>query len=95
MEVDYELFLQELEEDPELRSGVNIYKNYTATNQKRGRQPSSLMEIEDQMNPRLRDVDNESESESEIPEIDISEMLDDLDLNDDDDESDEVEQSSD
>lgn len=61
MEQDYEMFLQELEEDPELRASVNIYKNSNVV----------MMAAEA----------GGDDEENEIPTIDISEMLEDLDLN--------------
>lgn len=64
MEADYEQFMQDLEEDPELRSSVNIYRRKDAL------PPSQSMEVD-------VDVDDEA------PEIDISEMLEDLEIGDD------------
>ncbi|KAK5779078.1 60S ribosomal export protein NMD3 PWA37_003924 [Arxiozyma heterogenica] len=70
-EKDYELFLQELEEDEELRKNVNMYK--VAEIQK----SNSLESGDDD------DADDDYKSgefeESDAPEIDVDELLDELD----------------
>lgn len=55
-ERDYELFLRDLEQDQEMRSAINLYKNQEAKN----------------------NMDDEEDDE-EGPQIDISELLDDMD----------------
>ncbi|KAJ3129816.1 hypothetical protein HK098_008050 [Nowakowskiella sp. JEL0407] len=61
-ELDYELFMRDLEEDAELRGMVNLYKA-----PKRGGEP----EQEDE-------EDMEDEDDEEFPEISVNELLDDL-----------------
>ena len=58
---EYNDFLEDLEEDPELRKNVNVYKD---KNKIVGEMP----------------VDQDSISDSEIPQITLAEMLDDLDI---------------
>jgi len=58
---EYNDFMEDLEEDPELRKNVNIYKD---TAKIAGEMP----------------VDQDSISDSEIPQITLAEMLDDLDI---------------
>ncbi|CCK70339.1 ribosome-binding protein NMD3 KNAG_0E00710 [Huiozyma naganishii CBS 8797] len=63
-EKDYELFLQELEEDDELRQNINLYKNrqFAPTNPN----PNGVEEAEE-------------EEDADAPEINIDELLDELD----------------
>merc|ERR1712203_90354 len=58
---EYNDFLEDLEEDPELRKNVNVYKDAAKIS---GEMP----------------VDQDSISDSEIPQITLAEMLDDLDI---------------
>lgn len=58
-EEDYERFLQDLEEDVELRQNVNLYK--TKTNDQK-----IFMNV---------DIENEIENSDEFPEIDVSELV--------------------
>ena len=62
--MDYEMFLEDIEEDPEFRSGMNIYRN-----------EAYKVSLSAEMNA----TDDEEE---DFPEIDITEMLDELDLED-------------
>ncbi|EMR08974.1 hypothetical protein PNEG_02749 [Pneumocystis murina B123] len=61
-EEDYERFLQDLEEDIELRQNVNLYK--TKTNCKK-----ISMNV---------DIEDETESSDEFPEIDVNELIDEI-----------------
>jgi nonsense-mediated mRNA decay protein 3 len=47
MEQDYELFLQDLEEDPELRQNVNLYKDSNAMNMDTTTEENTIEEEED------------------------------------------------
>lgn len=62
VEQDYEAFLQELEEDQELRSTINLYKNNT-----KPRRDVDLME-----------EDDEEEENPNVPQVSLDELLDDL-----------------
>lgn len=58
-ENDYDAFLEELEEDPELRQTINLYKDHEALQQKQ------IMQ---------------EQGEDDGPEIDVTELLDDLEI---------------
>ncbi|KAJ3207372.1 hypothetical protein HDU67_007514 [Dinochytrium kinnereticum] len=62
-ELDYELFLRDIEEDPELRGMVNLYKDPN----KRGGDEEMSMADED-----------EEEPEEDFPDVDETELLEDL-----------------
>lgn len=64
-EKDYELFLQELEEDEELRQNINLYKNQNAQGNTAGVITNAGAQAE--------------EEEDDAPEINIDELLDELD----------------
>ncbi|KAF9163887.1 hypothetical protein DFQ26_002044 [Actinomortierella ambigua] len=68
IEQDYELFLRDLEEDPELRATVNLYKSDKAKQQQT---PDVAM-----------DDDEEEEEEEDFPEVSLDELLDNLTLDD-------------
>ena len=68
-EQDYELFLRDLEEDPELRGMVNLYKGCVfnlAPDQPEPQDGDEFMEASDE------------EPEADFPEIDIDDLLDDV-----------------
>ena len=62
---DYELFLQELEEDDELRQTINLYKA--------GENQPQVSRNHDDMN------DEDEDDDEDAPEIGIDELLDELD----------------
>ncbi|KAJ3105972.1 ribosome-binding protein, partial [Phlyctochytrium bullatum] len=62
-ELDYELFLRDIEEDPELRGMVNLYKDPNKTS------GANDMDMED---------DDEEEVEEDFPDVDDTELLEDL-----------------
>ena len=64
-ERDYELFLQELEEDDELRQTINLYKA--------GENQPQVSRNHDDMN------DEDEDDDEDAPEIGIDELLDELD----------------
>lgn len=66
VELDYELFLQELEEDEELRSTVNLYKKSNSSGGEKNRTRNVEM------------GDAESDGDEEGPSIAVDELLDDL-----------------
>ncbi|ODV90810.1 hypothetical protein CANCADRAFT_111251 [Tortispora caseinolytica NRRL Y-17796] len=65
VEQDYEMFLQELEEDAELRNTVNLYK----------RKDEAMPSVVD-AHP---EEDDDMDDSASLPEIDVNELLDELD----------------
>ncbi|KAJ1511591.1 hypothetical protein HMI54_015290 [Coelomomyces lativittatus] len=73
---EYELFLQELEEDPEIRAQVQVYKNKEVLDQ--------LTEyLQSHPNPTTLTSLGMEDEETGRPEIPLEELLEDLDLEDD------------
>ncbi|MCJ1454816.1 ribosome-binding protein [Mycoblastus sanguinarius] len=73
MERDFEMFLQDVEEDPEYRSGLALYKAEQAKRQKdkmEGLETASVAETEET---------EETEEGEEVPKIDMDELLNDFD----------------
>lgn len=64
-EEDMSLFIQSIEEDSELRSSINLYKN---------------TEYLPQQQQQESNADDEMDEEEDIPEIQLAELLDDLTL---------------
>ncbi|OZJ04343.1 hypothetical protein BZG36_02381 [Bifiguratus adelaidae] len=78
LENDYEMFLRDLEEDPELRSNINIFKDTNAV--AKAKKSQYAMAVEDEM----QDQDEDGEEEEEdFPEISLEEMMDEMTLQDD------------
>eukprot|EP01116_Phalansterium_solitarium_P014670 TRINITY_DN3242_c0_g1_i1.p1 TRINITY_DN3242_c0_g1~~TRINITY_DN3242_c0_g1_i1.p1 ORF type:complete len:509 (-),score=207.42 TRINITY_DN3242_c0_g1_i1:481-2007(-) len=71
-ENDYERFMQDLEEDPELRSQINLYKDAEAIARKQAQQHEEMGEA--------------AEEDEEFPEVGLEELLDEMTINDADDE---------
>ncbi|GAW03493.1 NMD3-domain-containing protein [Lentinula edodes] len=75
VEEDYEHFLRDLEEDPEMRSAVNLYKSTDVnmkTETKRGpKKPQFAMDIDE----TPRQIEEEEEEEADFPEIQLDELL--------------------
>lgn len=72
-ERDYELFLQELEEDEELRKNINLYKNNNAT-------VVTNTPVDQYGNPVANQGgEEEDDDDDDAPEINIDELLDELD----------------
>ncbi|CAO3626961.1 unnamed protein product [Cunninghamella echinulata] len=69
IEYDMEMFMRDIEEDPELRSTVNIFKNQNNNNNK-----AATTDDNDMM------TDGEEEEE-DFPEISLEEMLDEMQIN--------------
>ncbi|CAO3616970.1 unnamed protein product [Cunninghamella blakesleeana] len=67
IEYDMEMFMRDIEEDPELRSTVNIFKNQNTTT------------ITTNNNDMM--TDNEEEEEEDFPEVSLEEMLDEMQIN--------------
>jgi nonsense-mediated mRNA decay protein 3 len=92
VEKDYELFLRDLEEDPEFRSAVNIYKAETpgtdvnmsagsglGGGKKKTVRMANDMDIEEEAEEEANDDDDDMEEEEEdFPEIELHELLEDL-----------------
>ena len=89
VEEDYELFLRDLEEDPELRSGINLYKATEvkmappdAEKKSSRRKVQYAMEV-DEPSPVVEVVPssstipgaNEEEEEPDFPEVNLDELL--------------------
>ena len=68
---DYADFLEDLEEDPVMRSKVNIYAD-------KGKQKQGSSRVQDHGDGM--EVDGESNADEEYPKISLAEMLDDLNL---------------
>eukprot|EP00842_Homolaphlyctis_polyrhiza_P001175 jgi/Hompol1/2058/HPOL_002042-RA len=64
-EQDYELFLRDVEEDPELRGMINLYKAPGAANQDEEDEDESM-------------AASDEEPEEDFPEINVDELLDDM-----------------
>ena len=62
-EKDYEMFLQDVEEDPELRGMMNLFKNADAVVS---------------TDPDEEMIDSEDEPEADFPEINMDDLLDDI-----------------
>ncbi|KAJ2720385.1 ribosome-binding protein [Coemansia sp. Benny D115] len=75
MEADFETFLRDLEEDPELRQTINLYKDTDAA----ARHAAGGVDSNDM---------DDDDDEEELPEVPLEELLDDLKINDDDDDDD-------
>ncbi|KAJ9121479.1 hypothetical protein QFC22_002095 [Naganishia vaughanmartiniae] len=94
VEKDYELFLRDLEEDPELRSAVNIYKtdkpvvadvNMTAGSGLGGKKKTVRMandmdieEVAEEEQEQPADDDEMEDEEEDFPDIQLHELLEDL-----------------
>ena len=88
VEEDYEHFLRDLEEDPELRSGINLYKATEvkmappdAEKKSSRRKVQYAMEV-DEPGPAVERVpsstapdENEEEEEPDFPEVNVNELL--------------------
>ncbi|KAJ3273164.1 hypothetical protein HK104_004313 [Borealophlyctis nickersoniae] len=64
-EMDYERFLQDIEEDPELRGMINLYKDPNAKAKAKAEEEDAMM-------------DEEEEPEEDFPQIKMDELLDDM-----------------
>jgi len=76
--VDYERFMQDLEEDPELRVNVNLYKDNEAVERLSRKHDDAHM-------------DDEVDDAEEFPEVQLSELLEEMTVQDDEDEVEEDE----
>ncbi|RHZ80547.1 hypothetical protein Glove_134g186 [Diversispora epigaea] len=75
MDQDYEMFLQDLEEDPELRQNINLYKTSTTT--------TTITTTTTTITTTSMDIDNVTEeNDDDFPEVGIEELLEDLTLED-------------
>ncbi|KAJ3809860.1 NMD3 family-domain-containing protein [Lentinula lateritia] len=75
VEEDYEHFLRDLEEDPEMRSAVNLYKsadvNMKAETKRGPKKPQFAMDVDE----TIRQIEEEEEEEADFPEIQLDELL--------------------
>ncbi|RKP04199.1 hypothetical protein CXG81DRAFT_8554 [Caulochytrium protostelioides] len=69
-DMDYELFLRDLEEDKDMRAMVNLYRNPDAEN------ADGL--AEDAAAAAVADGDDDSEIEEDFPEIELDELIDEM-----------------
>ncbi|KAJ3376138.1 hypothetical protein GGF31_000205 [Allomyces arbusculus] len=76
LDADYETFLRDLEEDPELRSAINLYKDP----EWESKAALAAQEAAAQAN---MDSDMDMDPEEDFPEVGLEELLDDMSLNDD------------
>ncbi|KAJ2787069.1 ribosome-binding protein [Coemansia interrupta] len=74
LEADFETFLRDLEEDPELRQNINLYKDAEAAQRAR----SAIGDNDDDM--------ADSDDGEDAPEVPLEELLEDLKIDDEDDE---------
>ncbi|KIK68748.1 hypothetical protein GYMLUDRAFT_92249 [Collybiopsis luxurians FD-317 M1] len=76
VEEDYELFLRDLEEDPEMRGAVNLYKAgdvQMKTDTKRGpKKGQYAMDVDETPH---EEEEGEEEEEGDFPEIELDELL--------------------
>ncbi|OAX36973.1 NMD3-domain-containing protein [Rhizopogon vinicolor AM-OR11-026] len=87
VEEDYELFLQELEEDPELRATVNLYaakdaKMHDATDgvrKKGGQYGMDVDEADESLNAATNRDEENVEEEVDFPDVTLEELLEDFD----------------
>ena len=80
VEADYEMFLRDLEEDPEMRMNVNLYKAGDAAKPRGGKGKAAFaMDVEPQPPQPVAEAVEEDEDEGDIPQIKIEELLDDFD----------------
>ena len=87
VEEDYELFLRELEEDPEMRATVNLYKGDSANPGKVGprgdvtarKKTPHGMEVDEVPAPGPAAAAAEEEEEPDFPEVKLEELLENFD----------------
>ena len=91
VEEDYELFLRDLEEDPEMRSTVNLYKADGVKQGKSGagtgdakarKKTQHVMDVDEAPTPVAEltpEEDGEEEAEADFPEVKLEELLEDFD----------------
>ncbi|KAH7907543.1 NMD3 family-domain-containing protein [Hygrophoropsis aurantiaca] len=88
VEEDYELFLRDLEEDPELRGSVNLYKapkdekmsDGTATASTGRRKVQYSMDVDERApEPVSHDDEEHGEEEPDFPDVKLDELLEDFD----------------
>jgi nonsense-mediated mRNA decay protein 3 len=91
VEEDYELFLRELEEDPEMRSTVNLYKaDGTKSEKDRSRtsdakspnKTQNAMEVDEApatVSELVSETDEEDEAEADFPGVKLDELLENFD----------------
>ncbi|CAK7246179.1 MAG: ribosome-binding protein [Sporothrix thermara] len=83
MENEYEMFLQDVEEDEELRAALALYKNPSqkaglAAERRKKAEASGSMDVEDEEAGEEIDEDDDDEDD-DAPRVNLDELLDDLD----------------
>ncbi|KAJ3192522.1 hypothetical protein HDU82_003147, partial [Entophlyctis luteolus] len=76
-EQDYEMFLRDIEEDPELRGMINLYKSEAEPTGAGTQQDAAMMEDEGE-GDEADASDEEEEPEDDFPEIDEDELLEEM-----------------
>ncbi|KAG6827590.1 hypothetical protein H0H92_011213 [Tricholoma furcatifolium] len=91
VEEDYELFLRDIEEDPEIRAAVNLYKapdvkmaGPEETKGKKKKRAQFAMDVDEAQEPEevvrtTIDEEDAGEDEPDFPEVSLDELLDDFD----------------
>lgn len=91
VEEDYELFLRELEEDPELRGSVNLYKAQDVSMDavrpegrrpgggKSGKKASFAMDVDERRPPPEPVAEDDEDEEADFPEVKLDELLENFD----------------
>lgn len=82
-ETDYEMFLRDIEEDPEFRASINLYKDEKASRMEVESQEMETQEEEHMSDQEDLDLDDLDDA---FPEIKLEELLDDLNLGEDEEE---------
>jgi nonsense-mediated mRNA decay protein 3 len=91
VEDDYEIFLRDLEEDTEMRAAVNLYKappgSSTSGKRGKGKKNQFAMDVDDSAGaanappanggPDM-DMEDEGEEETDFPEVNLDELLEDM-----------------
>ncbi|KAG0144180.1 hypothetical protein CROQUDRAFT_108688 [Cronartium quercuum f. sp. fusiforme G11] len=80
VEADYEMFLRDLEEDPELRQNVQLFKSETGTRKKVIPEPDG-MDIEQDDNTSVVETeldDDDDDDDDDFPKIKLDELLDEM-----------------
>lgn len=91
VEEDYELFLRDLEEDPEMRLAINLYKadgtkqgksESRTSNVKTRKKTQHAMDVDEVAAPvpePVPEADGENEAEADFPEVRLEELLENFD----------------
>ena len=78
LEVDYEMFLRDVEEDEELRNTLALYKARQERKKRANAGAGNEMEVDEESVAETQ-VTGESEDDEEVPKINMEQLLDDFD----------------